>query len=264
MDFKKITFAVSHSVATLTLCRPELRNAFDEDMIAEIDAAFKASDANHEIRVVVLAAAGKAFCAGADLSWMRRMAQFTDAENQRDAMGLANMLQAIYGCSKPVIARVQGDCYAGGMGLVAACDMAVASETAVFCLSEVKLGLIPATIAPYVVRQMGSSAARRYMLTAERFSAGRAAELGLIQLAVPAAELDAVVSQWVEALLQNSPAAMSQAKRLAHDVSESTLNAELIQDTAGRIASIRASKEGREGVSAFLEKRPASWIKASS
>jgi methylglutaconyl-CoA hydratase len=259
MNSNKIEIGTQDGVRRITLNRPELRNAFDEEMIAAITAAFKAAGEDQDVRVVVLAAAGKAFCAGADLSWMKRMAGFSDAENLRDAKGLAEMLEAIYTCPKPVIARVQGDCYAGGMGLVAAADLAVASENTQFCLSEVRLGLIPATIAPYVVRQMGRSAARRYMLSAERFDAQRAAQVGLIQAAVSSEQLDQVVSGWCAAFLQNSPAALAAAKRLLHDVFENDLDSELIDDTAARIATIRASAEGREGVTAFLEKRAPNW-----
>jgi methylglutaconyl-CoA hydratase len=256
---QKIRIEQHDAIRTISLSRADVRNAFDEQMIAEISAAFLDVSSDPSVRVVVLAADGKAFCAGADLSWMKRMATFSDAENLRDARGLADMLQTIYSCPKPTIARVQGDCYAGGMGLVAACDMAVASANVQFCLSEVRLGLIPATIAPYVVRQMERSAARRFMLTAERFDAKTAKDVGFIAAAVEPEQLDQTVAQWSSALLQNSPAALSEAKRLLHDVSESALNAELIDDTANRIASIRASVEGREGVSAFLEKRPSSW-----
>jgi methylglutaconyl-CoA hydratase len=247
---------------TITLARAELRNAFDEQMIAEITAAFRDASADPKVRIVVLAAAGKAFCAGADLSWMRRMAGFSDAENQRDARLLATMLHTIYHCPKPVIARVQGDCYAGGMGLVAASDFAVAAERAQFCLSEVRLGLIPATIAPYVVRQMGQAATRRYMLTAERFSAARAAALGLVQEVLAEDQLDAVIERWCAALLANSPAALAAAKRLLHDVTQAPLEMPLIDETARRIAAIRASSEGREGIAAFLEKRAPAWAVA--
>jgi methylglutaconyl-CoA hydratase len=255
----KIRIEQQGAIRKISLARPEVRNAFDEEMIAAINAAFLDVSRDKSVRVVVLAADGKAFCAGADLSWMKRMANFSDAENVRDARGLAEMLQTIYSCPKPTIARVQGDCYAGGMGLVAACDMAVASLSVQFCLSEVRLGLIPATIAPYVVRQMERSAARRFMLTAERFDARKAMDVGFIAAAVEPEQLDHTVALWSAALLQNSPAALAEAKRLLHDVSENALNAELIDDTANRIASIRASVEGREGVTAFLEKRSSSW-----
>jgi methylglutaconyl-CoA hydratase len=261
VNFKTNKIEVSHAgaVATVTLARPDVRNAFDEEMIAALTAAFVHLDADPGVRVVVLAALGRAFCAGADLAWMRRMAGFTADENQRDALGLATMLETIYRSRKPVIARIQGDCYAGGMGLVAACDMAVAATGVQFCLSEVRLGLIPATIAPYVITRMGPSAARRYMLTAERFGASDALQFGLIQRVVEDDALDSAVSEWVKALLGNSPAAIAEAKRLLHDVTQSALSPELIMDTAQRIASIRASVEGREGVTAFLEKRAPSW-----
>jgi len=256
----KIQLEIDSAVATVTLARPELRNAFDEEMIAALSEAFADLNANGDVRVVVLKAQGKAFCAGADLAWMRRMAGFTLEENYADALGLAGMLETIYRCTKPVIARVQGDCYAGGMGLVAACDLAVAARGAQFCLSEVRLGLIPATIAPYVVARMGASAARRYMLTAERFESQDAMASGLIQQVVEQDQLDAAVAKWVELLLANAPQAIAEAKRLLHDVTYSALGAELIADTATRIAEQRASSEGREGVSAFLEKRAPGWL----
>jgi methylglutaconyl-CoA hydratase len=256
----KIQLEIDSAVATVTLARPELRNAFDEEMIAALSEAFADLNANGDVRVVVLKAQGKAFCAGADLAWMRRMAGFTLEENYADALGLAGMLETIYRCTKPVIARVQGDCYAGGMGLVAACDLAVAARGAQFCLSEVRLGLIPATIAPYVVARMGASAARRYMLTAERFESQDAMASGLIQQVVEQDQLDAAVAKWVELLLANAPQAIAEAKRLLHDVTYSALGAELIADTATRIAKQRASSEGREGVSAFLEKRAPGWL----
>jgi len=262
LNTDKIRLGVKDSVATVTLSRPDVRNAFDEEMIAALAATFGHVDSDPKVRVVVLAAEGKAFCAGADLAWMRRMAGFTLEENQRDALGLATMLETLYRCKKPVIARVQGDCYAGGMGLVAACDFAVAISSAQFCLSEVRLGLIPATIAPYVISRMGPAAARRYMLTAERFPAEDALRFGLVQRVVEADQLDGAVSEWVKLLLANSPAAMAEAKRLLHDVSQAPLSAELIQDTAERIAMVRASVEGREGVSAFLDKRPPSWVRS--
>jgi methylglutaconyl-CoA hydratase len=260
LNADRIRLDVKDAVATVTLSRPEVRNAFDEEMIAALSAAFSRVDSDPEVRVVVLAAVGKAFCAGADLAWMRRMAGFTPEQNQRDALSLATMLETIYRCKRPVIARVQGDCYAGGMGLVAACDFAVAISSAEFCLSEVRLGLIPATIAPYVVARMGPSAARRYMLTAERFSAPDALRFGLVQRVVEPDQLDSAVAEWVKLLLANSPAAIAEAKRLLHDVTHAPLSAELVQDTAERIAMVRASVEGREGVSAFLEKRPPSWL----
>jgi methylglutaconyl-CoA hydratase len=260
MNFQTISFEVAKGVAHIELNRPEVRNAFNETMIAELTQAFGQCSTQGAIRAVVLGARGKAFCAGADLNWMKRMAAFTEAENRSDALGLAHMLEALYTVPKPVIARVNGDCYAGGMGLVAACDIAVAVAEANFCLSEVKLGLIPATISPYVLEAIGVSAARRYFLTAERFSAAQARHIGLIHEVVEAGSLDATVAALVAGLLMNSPHAMREAKRLIRDVAGRPIDALLITDTAERIALIRASSEGREGVNAFLEKRNPTWL----
>src|SRR5574343_1428985 len=185
------------AVARITLTQPEIPNAFSDEVIAEITAAFVDVGSRADVRAVVLAAEGPAFCAGANLNWMRRMADYTRDENIADAGKLAEMLRVIYECPKPTIARVQGDVYAGGMGLVAACDMAVAVDTAGFCLSEVKLGLVPATISPYVVRAMGVRAAHRYFLTAERFNAHEAHRVGLVHEVVPADRRDTTVDSWV-------------------------------------------------------------------
>ncbi|GIZ51807.1 enoyl-CoA hydratase [Noviherbaspirillum aridicola] len=247
-------------MATVTLNRPDMRNAFNETAIGEITGAFRALDHAQEVRAVVLAANGPAFCAGADLNWMKKMAGYTRDENLADAAQLAEMLRTIHTCSKPVVARVQGDCYAGGMGLVAACDIAIAAETVNFCLSEVKLGLIPATISPYVIRAMGENAARRYFLTAERFSAQEALRIGFIHQTAAAGALDAAVADIVRALSANSPHAMREAKRLVRDMAGAPLTADLIADTAERIADIRSSDEGKEGVAAFLEKRKPGWL----
>ncbi|MGN6702114.1 MAG: enoyl-CoA hydratase/isomerase family protein [Burkholderiaceae bacterium] len=241
------------------LNRPAVRNAFNDDMIAELTDAFAALGRRDDLRAIVLAASGPAFCAGADLNWMQAMAGYSHAENHADALRLATMLRTIAECPQPVIARVQGDCYAGGMGLVAACDIAVAVDSAQFCLSEVKLGLIPATIAPYVIRALGPRAASRYFLTAERFPAPRAAALGFVHEAVPADALDATVDGIVAALTAAGPHAVRQAKRLVRDVAGRPVDDALVADTAARIADIRASDEGRDGVRAFLDKRPPSW-----
>jgi methylglutaconyl-CoA hydratase len=247
-------------VATVSLNRPLLRNAFNEEMIAEITQAFEQLGKDETIRVIVLAAHGKAFCAGADLNWMKKMADYSQAENLHDAAQLANMLLTIYSCAKPVIAKIQGDCYAGGMGLAAACDIVVAHEDVHFCLSEVKLGLIPATISPYVIKAMGESAARRYFLTAERFTAARAAQLGFVSEVTSAEQLDAKVDELVAALVANSPHAVSKAKSLVADVAGSEITDDLIASTVADIADIRASEQGREGVQAFLEKRKPFWL----
>lgn len=247
-------------LATLSLNRPDVRNAFNETTIAELTAAFSELGADPDVRVIVLAANGVAFCAGADLNWMKKMADYTHQENLADAAQLANMLHTIYTCPKPVVAKVQGDCYAGGMGLVAACDMVVAVDTANFCLSEVKLGLIPATISPYVIKAMGENAARRYFLTAERFDAAEAKRIGFAHEVVSADALDAKLAELVKALGNNSPNAVRQAKRLVRDVGGREISAALIAATVDDIAQIRASQEGREGVRSFLEKRKPDWL----
>ena len=260
MDYQTLTVTVADKVATVTLNRPELRNAFNEQAIAELALAFDALGRNDTVRAIVLAANGPSFCAGADLNWMKKMAAYTHAENHADALQLAEMLRTIYLCPKPVVARVQGDCYAGGMGLVAACDIVVASEAAGFCLSEVKLGLIPATISPYVIKAMGEQAARRYFLTAERFDAAEAQRIGVAHAVVAPEALDATVAGIVKALVNNSPHAVRQAKTLVREIVGQPVDDALLLDTAGRIAAIRASTEGREGVASFLEKRKPTWI----
>jgi methylglutaconyl-CoA hydratase len=209
---------------------------------------------------VVLAAEGVAFCAGADLNWMRRMADYTHAENLADAAQLAEMLRVIYECPKPTVARIQGDVFAGGMGLVAACDMAVSVDTANFCLSEVKLGLIPATISPYVIRAMGARAAHRYFLTAERFDAQEAHRIGFIHSMVTGEALDAKVAEITRALVSASPEAVKACKQLLQDVAGRDISADLIASTVQGIADIRSSEQGKEGVQSFLQKRKPSWL----
>ena len=260
MEYQTLEVKVEGALATVWLNRPEVRNAFNETTIAELTDVFSALDTCHQVRAVVLAARGPAFCAGADLNWMKKMASYSREENLADAAGLAAMLRAIHDCAKPVVARVQGDCYAGGMGLAAACDVVVAAEGAYFCLSEVKLGLIPATISPYVIRAMGAQAARRYFLTAERFSATEAGRLGLAHEVVTAEALDDTVAGIVKALVSASPDAVAAAKLLVRDVAGQPLTDALVDDTVVRIADIRASEQGREGVRSFLEKRKPSWL----
>ncbi|MDP3706980.1 MAG: enoyl-CoA hydratase/isomerase family protein [Polaromonas sp.] len=248
------------AVLTLTLSRPDIRNAFNDEVIAEITAAFQDAASRAEVRAVVLAAVGPAFCAGADLNWMRRMADYTRAEHLADAGALAEMLRVMYECPKPTIARIQGDVYAGGMGLVAACDMAVSVDTANFCLSEVKLGLIPATISPYVIRAMGARAAHRYFLTAERFDAKEAHRIGFVHEVVNAEALDAKVAEITQALVNASPNAVRSCKTLVQEVAGQGIEAPLIARTVQGIADIRTSSEGREGVQSFLQKRRPSWL----
>jgi methylglutaconyl-CoA hydratase len=247
-------------VAQVTLSRPEVRNAFNDEVIAELTTAFTELGQNKAVRAIVLAAVGPAFCAGADLNWMRRMADYTHAENLADAAQLAEMLRVIYTCPKPTVARIQGDVYAGGMGLVAACDMAVSVDTANYCLSEVKLGLYPATISPYVIRAMGARAAHRYFLTAERFDAVEAMRIGFVHAVVSAEQLDAKVNDMTQALLSASPNAVQQCKTLLHDVAGKDIDAALIAQTVEGIATIRASAEGKEGVQSFLQKRKPAWL----
>ncbi|MDO5103337.1 MAG: enoyl-CoA hydratase/isomerase family protein [Lautropia sp.] len=248
-------------VASVTLTRAEMRNAFNDEVIADLTLAFTELGQQPQVRAIVLAAEGKAFCAGADLNWMRRMADYTRDENLADAGKLAEMLRVIYECPKPTIARIQGDVYAGGMGLVAACDMAVALDTAGFCLSEVKLGLIPATISPYVIRAMGTRAAHRYFLTAERFDALEALRIGFVHRVVSdESSLDAKVAELAQALCSASPNAVKLCKQLVQDVAERPIDAALIEQTVAGIADVRASEEGREGVQSFLQKRKPGWL----
>ena len=246
-------------VARVYLNRPECRNAFNAELVAELAAAFGSLGADPGLRAIVLGAHGKAFCAGADLAWMQAMAGYTWEQNRADAQALADMLWTLYRCPVPVIGRIQGDCYAGGVGLAAVCDIRVAADGAGFCLSEARLGLAPATISPYVIRALGEQASRRYLVTAERFSAAQALALGLVHELCPPEELDQRVDGLLAALLANGPAATRACKRLVQDVAGRPLDDTLRVDTARRIADLRASEEGREGLQSFLQKRPASW-----
>lgn len=247
--------------ATVTLDRPELHNAFDDALIAALTAELKRLDRDPRARVVVLAANGRSFSAGADLSWMRRMADYGREENLRDALALAELMSTLRGLGKPTVARVQGAAYGGGVGLVACCDVAIASRRATFCLSEVRLGLIPAVISPYVVEAIGARAARRYFMSAESFGAEEAHRLGLLHQVVAEEELDAAVDRLAGQLLDNGPNAMAAAKKLVGRVSSGPVDDAMIRDTAERIADARASHEGKEGLSAFLEKRKPLWGK---
>lgn len=258
--FTTLELQIDGAVARIWLNRPELRNAFDDVVIRELGEAFAQASAAMQVRAIVLGARGPAFCAGANLNWMRRAADFTHEQNLQDAAGLAAMLRAINESPKPVVARVQGDVYAGGMGLVAACDIAVTVDSAWYCLSEVKIGLIPATISPYVIRAMGPRAAQRYFLTAERFTAAEAHRVGLVHEVVAADGLDAKVEQIVKALTGASPAAVGACKQLLRDVTGREIDDALVAHTVKGIADIRVSPEGREGVQAFLQKRKPGWM----
>lgn len=246
-------------VARVFLNRPDLRNAFNDAVIAELGAAFRELGADASLRAIVLGGHGKAFCAGGDLSWMRAMAGYSWERNRADAQALADMLYTLYTCPLPLVGRVHGDCYAGGVGLAAVCDVLVAAEGVQFCLSEARLGLLPATIGPYVVRALGEQASRRYFVTAERFGAAEAHRLGFVHELTSADTIDAKVDAIVQALVANGPAAVKASKRLVQDLAGQALTPELRADTARRIADIRASDEGREGVQAFLSKRRPSW-----
>jgi methylglutaconyl-CoA hydratase len=250
----------SPHVAEVWLNRPDVRNAFNDGVIGELTAAFRGFAEDGSLRVVVLGGHGKAFCAGADLNWMRAMADYSWEQNRADAQALADMLWAIYSCPVPVVGRVHGDCYAGGVGLAAVCDVLIASDNVAFCLSEAKLGLLPATIGPYVVRALGERAAQRYFTTAERFTAEKAHRLGFVHELTSPETLDEAVQNIVKALVTNGPAAVRACKRLVQDLAGQAITPELRADTARRIADIRASAEGKEGVQSFLQKRSAHWL----
>jgi methylglutaconyl-CoA hydratase len=255
-----VALDIREGIALVTLARPEVHNAFDDTLIAELTALLRAIDADDGVRAVVLLGEGLSFCAGGDLNWMRRMAGYRRAENLADAAALATLLATLANLGKPTIARVHGNAFGGGVGLVACCDIAVGAQDATFALSEAKLGLIPATIAPYVIEAIGARAARRYFLTAERFTAAEAYRIGLLHDIVPADELDARINELLGALLLAGPAAQREAKLLVRAVAHRPIDAAVIADTVRRIAAIRASDEGREGVAAFLARRAAAWV----
>ena len=247
-------------VAEVWLNRPDVRNAMNGMLIAELAQAFAALSQDPDVRVIVLAAHGKAFCAGADLNFMREMADFSWEQNRADAQKLADMLWQIDQCPVPIVGRVQGDCYAGGMGLASMCDVLVAVDAATFCLSEARLGLMPATISPYVVRAMGTQAARRYTVTAERFSAAEARDMGMVHVLCTPEALDETVAKLVATITANGPAASRACKQLVRDVAGQAITPELRAETARRIADIRASDEGKEGLQSFLQKRKPGWL----
>jgi methylglutaconyl-CoA hydratase len=259
-----LEIAKKDGVARVTLDRPELRNAFDDALIGKLTAAFQDVSADRSVRVMVLAGNGPAFCAGADLNWMKRMSGYSYDQNLADAKGLAGMLATLDRLPKPTIARVHGPVFAGGTGLVAACDIAVGTPEAKMCLSEAKLGLSPATISPYVIRAMGEREARRYFLTAEVFDAPEAFRIGMLSLLVPADQLDANVDSLVKHLLAGGPEAHAKIKALIRTVAGRRADDALVAETAQQIAEIRGSPEGREGIASFLEKRKAAWCSPKS
>jgi len=259
----KVLFKVDErGIATVTLNNPDKHNAFDDVIIKQLTTIFQKIALRDDIRVMVLAANGKSFSAGADLSWMKRMASYSYEDNLKDANALAQMLKALNFLPQTTIARIQGAAFGGAVGLASCCDIVIASTKASFCLSEVKLGLIPATISPYVVNAIGLKACRRYFQSAERFFSDKAIQLGLVDEVVEPETLTAEIEKMVTILLNNSPQAMRQAKQLAFDVAYKNIDDNLLKETSERIALIRVSDEGQEGLSAFFEKRPASWQKA--
>jgi methylglutaconyl-CoA hydratase len=258
--YTSLSIDFTKQVATIWMNRPDVHNAFDETLITELTQAFAELDADPSVRVVVLAGRGKSFSAGADLNWMKRAAQNGVDENLRDARALAAMLRTIAQMTKPTIARVQGAALGGGMGLASACDMAVASTKAVFATSEVRFGIIPSAISPYVIRAIGARQSYRYFQTAERISAERAREIGLVHEAVEPEQLDAKVQEVVEALLLGGPLSQKAAKDLIVAVNNKPIIDAVVEDTAQRIAHLRATPEARDGISAFLDKRQPAWI----
>lgn len=260
-----VLFNVDHfGVATVTLNSPEKHNAFDDVTITTLTNIFNEITARADIKIMVLASNGKSFSAGADLGWMKRMANYSFEENYKDAQSLALMLKALNFLPQTTIAKIQGSTFGGAVGLTSCCDIVFASTKASFCLSEVKLGLLPATIAPYVVNSIGEKASRRYFQTAEQFSAKKAQILGLVSEVVEPEMLNEAVSNIISTLLNNSPQAIKQAKQLALNVSNHELNDDLINTTSELIANIRVSDEGQEGLTAFFEKRTPTWIQSSS
>jgi methylglutaconyl-CoA hydratase len=258
--YKSIDVAVRNAVAIVVLNRPEVHNAFNETLIAELTSALRSLESDPDVRAIVLAGAGESFCAGADLNWMKKMASFSAAQNLADAKALAAMLTTLDTVAKPTIARVHGAVFGGGVGLVACCDIAIGAQDATFSCSEARLGLIPATIAPYVIRAIGVRAARRYFLTAERFTAAEAYRVGLLHDLALGEQLDERVNEILGTLLTAGPQAQAECKVLLRAIANRPIDERIITDTAQRIARVRSSPEGKEGVAAFLAKRKAAWV----
>jgi len=260
MKYRTLEVEIHHGVAVVWLNRPEVRNAFNAVMIGELCAAFTALRARSDVRALVLAGHGEAFCAGADIGWMKKTAGASLARNYEEALGLAEMLHSLDTLPQPTIARVHGAVFGGGLGLVAACDIAVATQDAEFCISEVKLGLTASTISPYLVRAMGARAARRYFLTAERFAAAEAYRIGLVHELTLNAEIDGAINALLGHLVQAGPSALAATKDLIAHVANAPIDEALMAETAKRIAGARSSAEGKEGLSAFRDKRAAAWM----
>ncbi len=257
-----VTDIIGNGVATVTLQRPDVHNAFDDKMIQRLTLEFAGLSRSPAVRVVVIAAEGKSFCAGADLNWMQRSAEYDYDENLADAQALARMMKTIFDLHKPTVAAVQGNAFGGGVGLLSVCDVVIAEEHAEFALTEVRLGIIPAVISPYVFNAIGPRQARRYMLSAERFDARTAKEIGLVHEVVPSGEAPGRAREFARMMLGNSPKALSEAKNLARYVSGHPINENIVAQTAGHVARVRSSPEGKEGLAAFLEKRNPNWVKS--
>lgn len=260
MSYTTIETALNRGIALIWLNRPDKRNAIDDRMIGELADAFDAAIDDDDVRTILLAGRGDAFCAGGDLQWMKRAREFTPQQAHEDSARLARLLRTIHDSPKPVVARVHGACFAGGMGLAAACDIAIAGTEASFCLSEVKLGLIPSVISPYVIRAIGEHRARRYFLTAEVFDAAEAYRIGLVHDIAQTPELDGTINVVLGQLALGGPKALAEAKRLIRDVAGRAIDDALVDDTSARIARIRASDEGQEGIAAFFERRRPEWV----
>ena len=258
--YKTLKIEHQHRVATIWMDRPDVFNAFDEQLIADLHSACQALDADASVRVVVLGGLGKHFSAGADLNWMKRAASFSEDENRADARLFAEMLLALSSLSKPTIARIQGAALGGGTGLAAACDMAVASTDAMFATSEVKFGIIPAVISPYVLRAIGPRHALRYFQTGERFTAERAHAMGLITEICEREALDATVKSIADVLMAGAPLAQKAAKDLIADIHGRPIDATTCEETAQRISRQRATDEAKDGIASFLDKRSPAWI----
>ena len=259
--YQSIITEVDESIGILTLNKADRHNAFDELLISEITTGLLELEADPRVRVVVLSSTGKSFCAGADLNWMKRAASFTSQENLRDARSFARLLSTLNELGKPTIARVQGPAYGGGLGLIAACDIAVATYDALFALTEVKLGILPAVVSPYLLAAIGERYCRRYMLSAERFSAAEAYRIGLLHEIVPSEDqLDEAIGEIIDSLLKNGPGAQAESKALIRMIAGQPIDESTVEETAQRITRVRSSPEGKEGLAAFLEKRKPNWI----
>jgi methylglutaconyl-CoA hydratase len=260
MEYKTLLVEIKHNIGIVWMNRPKLHNALDDTMTAELTAVMRKMDDDPAVRIVILGGTGPSFCAGADRDWMQRLAGFSSKQNRAEAVNAATLLHTIDTLKKPTIARVHGPAFAGGAGLIAACDMAVASYEAEFCLSEVRLGTIPAAVGPYVIRAIGERAARRYFLSAERFNVAEAYRIGLVSDLAQRDELDTTINNLLGQLIQGGPRAQALSKEWIRTAAGAPIDSALIDDGAARIADMRASEEGQEGICSFIEKRKPTWL----